>query len=326
MERLKLPIEPPSSNTGAENRSGPMRSLVDWCGATLKTLTEEEVLTVLRGYAEGDWYDVGRGAKWYRRQFIGPGGARVLWDSTVSVDEGQVRVELTGEFCGMLSESKMRGVLAWVHAHGHASRLDLACDDTSKVVMPEDLRDAQRRGEMVTHAQKWKWEESGGPGGGTTFAVGKRGGHRYLRSYDKERESLGAVPTVRHELEFRDADADRVLEKLIMGDWGAVWAEELVSFVDFRDRASNSEIENCARMPWFEELVGAAKKCRRYDAKPPMTFEQADDWLARQVAPVFAAVMERYGSRARDRIVELMVSGEKRWSVKHRRIAGEAAA
>jgi hypothetical protein len=323
---MKLPIEPPPSNTGAENRSGPLRTLVDWLGVTIKTLPEEEVIAVLRSYVEGEWYDVGKGAKWYRRQFVGPGEARVLWDSTVAAAEGQVRIELTGDFCSALSESKMRGLLLWLANNGTASRVDIACDDTAKSVMPADLSEAQRRGEMVTHAQTWEWRDSGGPRGGTTFTVGKRGNRRYLRSYDKERESLGANVCVRHELELRDEDADRVLQKLITGDWGSVWAEEVVSFVDFRARWANSEIEKCPRMPWFAALVGAARKCRRYDAKPPRTFEECDDWLERQVAPVFAAVMERYGARAHTRMIELMVSGEERWQQKHRRIAGEAAA
>lgn len=307
---------PPPANRGAE-----IHGVVDWLSFSVWGLNVDELCEQLQDFGLGGWRDVDKGFRGYRRQRVGVGGARVL-------SEGQtpeLHVELSGSACALLGSERMLELLRFVLATARVSRLDLAGDDATRSVLPEDLHRAQLRGEMVTHAQRWALLISGGLGGGSTFSVGTRGSRQFLRAYDKGAESHGEHDVIRFELEFRDEMAQQVCEELTTHEWGEVWASRLLSFVDFRDRAAHRDSHKCPRMAWWEALVKRGQKWPSYAPVKLVTVEKSRRWIERQVFPALALVLEVDGGPTRW-FTEGLEQGERRWSSGHREALAAARA
>jgi DNA relaxase NicK len=206
--------------------------------------------------------------------------ARVLW----SEGRPEVAVNLPGEACEMLGTA---GVLALVRELGlKLTRLDVAWD--TDLLTPAMVRGAYILGDAVTFARKWKWDESPE---GSTFYLGKRGSDpdlRMLRVYDRR------GPT-RVELELHGKRAQMlwsVLDQAQLEDWSAGCLAYLVDFVDFRDRAADLNVGRCPQLEWWEDFTeGAGRLALPLPRKAP-TLDSTRDWLAGQVAPALALVLD----------------------------------
>ncbi len=206
--------------------------------------------------------------------------ARVLWS------EGRldVAVNLPGEACEMLGTA---GVLALVRELGlKLTRLDVAWD--TETLTPAMVRAAHVAGDAVTFARAWDWRENHE---GSTFYLGKRGSDndvRLLRVYDRR------GPT-RVELELHGKRAQLlwgVLDQAQLEDWSAGCLAYLVDFVDFRDRAADSNVGRCPRLEWWEDFTeGAGRLALPLPRKAP-TLDSTRDWLEGQVAPALALVLD----------------------------------
>jgi len=303
---------PQATNRGAEIS---LVVSVDWLEFTVKDGRVGEVERVVCWYVVGDCVEVERGMLGYERQKVGPGGSRILW----SVRRPEVHVVLPGDWCGALSEEHMRGLLLWVNTMGKVSRCDLAGDDWRRLVLPVDVREAVRRGELVSHARSRQWLEEMGTDQGTAY-FGAPSSRQRVRVYDKTEESGGAIDAVRWELQLRDEAGESVVPQLVRGNWGEVWASRLVQLVDFRDRSAKLLVNRCPRVRWFEGIVGNAEKATVYEARPVVSGEKVDSWLHRQVAPSLAAMMMRSGGDL-GYVENLMEDGKKRQKTKHRLLA-----
>lgn len=76
------------------------------------------------------------------------------------------------------------------------------------------------RGEYVRHVRCDERRLTVDAAGGATFRCGKRGSNLYLRVYDKEIESHGAIVATRWELEYRDETACSLLNAQTTTRWG----------------------------------------------------------------------------------------------------------
>ncbi len=98
---------------------------------------------------------------------------------------------------------------------------------------------------------------------------------------------------------------------------GQVMASRLVGFVDFRDADSHSEVEKRERLPWFQLLVGLARKASAYLPKVPRTVEQLVEWIDHSVGPTLAVVMKFWQGDLTP-LSRILRNGENRWKPKHR--------
>jgi hypothetical protein len=191
----------------------------------------------------------------------------------------------------------------------NVTRCDLTLDDWAKVITPLELdvltsgaEDpyALNKAQCVTRVQQSTFMRSKGPKGGDTWYLGGSKGDARLRVYDKARESQGEVDAIRWELQLRgdrakDAVVTLACESQLRGcDLAAVMGEviqqQLVRFVDFRQRDQDSNISRCDRLTWFCALVDGAEKARPVVVKPPLTVQRMHDY-AESALPSWLATL-----------------------------------
>jgi len=175
--------------------------------------------------------------------------------------------------------------------------------------------------DVVTHAQKVLTQQGGVVGSsdltGATVYLGAPGSRQRLRVYDKGLESLGKMNCIRWELESRKQAAETMAVALAYQDWGSVMVSRLVGFVDFRDANSHSEVEERQRLPWFQLLVGLARKASAYLPKVPRTVEEVVCWLDNAIGPSLAVAM-RFWKGDLAPLLDIVRRGERRWRPKHK--------
>ncbi|MBF6561235.1 MAG: replication initiation factor domain-containing protein [Candidatus Binataceae bacterium] len=310
-------VSPPPTSRGAEITT---TASIDWLEFTTHGHKAHDVRNLIAHYLNSDLTLVDHGRYRYDAQFVGPGKSCVMW----SPRRDDVHVALPGEACHMLGEPQMRGLMAMVHAWGAPTRIDLAMDFAGADRMkPAQVFDAVMRGEYVGHVRRENRRLTVDAAGGATFSCGKRGSNQYLRVYDKEIESQGAIAATRWELEYRDEAACSLLDAQMMRRWGPVWSERLVQFADFRIRSSDTNTSRTSRAHWFAELVGNAKRAKVYDPSPPKTLEDSESWLLRQVARSFAKVLAGHGGDL-DFVSKLAAAGKARFTAHDRMLIDQA--
>ena len=164
------------------------------------------------------------------------------------------------------------------------SRLDVAIDDHEKTITParfaqhclgvEDIvaNDlAPLAAGVVTSIRRQRAVKY--TTGRRTCILGVSGSLRFLRVYDKDLESDGAIKATRMELQLRNENAQEAMARILASDNVArAMVEELSRYVDFRevsgdgDRRHSSRWKRCS---WWEKLVGSerVKRIRREPAE-----------------------------------------------------------
>ena len=245
-------------------------------------------------------------------------------------------VYLSGEPCGLVGSARMREFLRYIDSspfpntrkRGRPVRVDLALDDAQRVVQVSQVAAALKGPEAVSCARKGREMMGFNVGSpevtGETVYLGSTSSQRRLCVYDKMMESGGQVDSVRWELRFKDEAAQRLmLLGLVDSDWGELFASQLVSFVDFRDPESHSEVEKRTRLPWYQRLVGLAEKATASLPKPAQTVQDVLDWLDRSIGPSLATVVDFFGGSL-NVLTSIINSGRERRRPKHRlMLAGE---
>ena len=291
---------------------------------SLLARVQEEVSCAL-GCEVDDWVYQDVGMYGYRRSYLGPGGARLLF---APAKDAHFHVLLPGQACSKISEASMRTLMMFSLTHDTtATRCDIKGDDYTKVRMPFEVGSVLNKGgNHVTHAKKvrvWSGFDLGKDGAapnGFTVYVGSGTSRRQLRIYDKGLESDGEIDAVRWELQERKEAAQSAMQQLAHQPWGKVFAERLVSFVDFRDRTkAQTQHRFGNRLPWFAGLIGLAEKAVVYPPQPDQTIQQVTDWVYFAMAPTLAMLMTAWEGDL-STLYKILDDGKERLRPKHYRI------
>jgi DNA relaxase NicK len=292
---------------------------LDWLAFTLKSSTMRDLEKVLGSCVESSFEDAEHGTRFYRSLMVDAYGGRIEHRPYDESRSAEIHVELPAKWCRAASEASLRGLLLWVRRHGRATRIDVAADDYGKRVTPAELYDDARAENrcLVTRARKGSLTAGWGGGAGSTFAVGLRGSARYLRVYDKAAESDGEIDAIRWEWEFRGEASAWASNRLINGNWGRVWADGLVSFVDYRERGARAKVAKCPRVDWFASLVADGERCRMFTAVQVSSASRMERWVNRQVWPTLSALLA-VNAGDMDFIYAGLRAGREKWALKHR--------
>lgn len=272
----------PGDAAARPRRSGRQVS-VDWCEASVRLLTVGNLFVLLAKHLGEDYgqdgFQVLRDDE-ARFDAMGPFGMRVRADLIGQVDrrgnrEPWVGIRVPGEACRVVGTNAVLDLVEMMGLAGKlkVSRLDLALDDFDRSFSPRQFAEACVVGRLddenarlgagvVTRVRPDNWEWRRRYGG--CFWLGGRQSQRLLRVYDKEKESGGAVPSVRVELQCRDEFATFLTRRLLDARWqkrplAEVWGEHVVAFVDLREpEGHRSGSAGWRRVRWWRKLVGDA--------------------------------------------------------------------
>lgn len=114
------------------------------------------------------------------------------------------------------------------------SRIDLAYDDESKTFLPSELNMLHLKGQIIGESHHRSCYSGERKEDGDTFYCGKRSSGRYLRVYDKSKESNGRIDAVRWEFEFKKDWANKVAAMIKVNDGHFDFMSMLSSFMQIK--------------------------------------------------------------------------------------------
>lgn len=350
---------PPSGNTGVRittaraGRARPVSGVgvsLGWLSATWRGFwaSPDDFLEWAGGLFGALEYCEGRRWRGYDHTWMGEHGvlAGVRWDNGL-----EVHLDVPATPLEALRPGQIVALVEHLHKNAvNVPRLDVTLDDWMKVKMPAELyamtssaenREELVRDELVTRAKSGRLIASVGRRGGDTWELGARtGGGNKLRVYDKNAESGGEVDAVRWELQLRDDAAHAALGSLaqlvrqekaakqvigakafgnVLGGWVA---SQMVNFLDFRNRYSDSNITRADRLVWWAALVLNAKKAKMELVKPGLTInrmhEHAYSNMAGMIATLADSAEAALGLSPGAWFAEIVRLGREKRSPKHR--------
>lgn len=193
------------------------------------------------------------------------------------------------------------------------TRMDIAADDYQKVYMPIDYVDFYRENRIRTYCRRFQYI---GCNGGTVY-LGSRNSGRYVRIYDKNKESKGEIDAIRYELEFRGHYAQMVVDKLLSGEEFSFMDLMLTIFqivpadAAASDRPadkSNASIdpEWLSRLAHVSRIVMSDLKLPRDRVQP--TLKSAMRFLRNATAGYIPLLCEQFG---KEQVINLILSFQR---------------
>jgi len=278
-------------------------------------------LSVMLGCSVDDWVDLEYGSRGYQSAIQGPDGARIDFDAKGRYD---FNVQLPGKAVRRIGA---KGMVKWfrfaLYHGGKARRIDSVVDDFSRTISPTQVMAAIQSPVVVTKAKSGVrmdgFETHTGKVTGETIYLGANSSRRKLRVYDKGLESDGEIDCIRWEMQERDEAAETLMVELAYEPWEIVIRRRLVSFVDFRDSESHSEVEKRERLEWFQAFVGLIERANVYLAQAVGTVKEKIAWIDRCVGPTLAVVMEAWKGDLGP-LMDIIVDGRRRWKPRHKAV------
>lgn len=213
---------------------------IDWLQFSLPEGNQvSATLDELNFYLPCEFKAAESGMLGYEHQLLGIAGARVLSTSR----RPEHHVILPGKWVEAITPVEATCLLSWLYERaGNITRLDLAGDDTDKLVRPMDLKTFCEGNQLVTKFRTVLMHDNIMGGKGSTIYFGSAASARRLRVYDKDIESAGENDSVRWELQLRDEMASKCAEMILDHGINKTFMETLVGMVDFRDREKKTSL------------------------------------------------------------------------------------
>ena len=185
---------------------------------------------------------------------------------------------------------------------GKCTRCDVAIDDYRKQMSPQWMLDAYERGDYgrfrdINPVASYK----NGELASWTIYFGSRESESFVRYYDKDAETNGAVKAYRLEAEFKGDKAQKVVEELsyIPMDSLHELAPQYLSGVvlgclAFVDRDGRRlRLSRAQPLPWWQEFCDrVGTSIRVVVPRPRPTLEKKARWIQRSVVNSVAALKE----------------------------------
>ena len=275
----------------------------------------------------GDVYDLKEYGLWkfYDRRYEWPCGVMILFHSTESGSDttnGRICLVVPGEALELLDPWYIGMFLCNLSKHGfQASRMDGFYDDHERIITPSQLYEKIYQPAVSGDSKPVKEDFTGfkimeprfrfKKGVGTVhdeLTFGRRGSFgsgKYLRIYDKEKESEGQNDAIRYEAELCD-DKAKIFFNGIVEAFGSGDCEKMLSFIgqtvggciDFirrTDRIGDKNLDRLERYPFWQRIldgIGSAKLIGKVIVR---TIEKSLNWVKTGVMPTMQMLRKALG-------------------------------
>ncbi|MDF7809542.1 replication initiation factor domain-containing protein [Pontiellaceae bacterium B12219] len=187
------------------------------------------------------------------------------------------------------------------------SRIDLAFDDYEKIIMPLEVWKIAEQGSYSgfrKHGIEGDTKRNGNDCGKTVRfgRRGKNGSGKYLRCYDKEKESKGEINSVRWEVVFSKASADKIFFDLAFATDETDLARKIGAYIggciDFIERSENGHINELDRLAFWEQIIHHLGKAALRCGRPEGSIETSMEWVESSVSPCLKKLRKALGDEA----------------------------
>ena len=234
----------------------------------------------------------------------------ILYDDKDSIQNKGVYVQVPAHgiptLFALFNHTTLKDFLVDIYERGcKVSRIDIAFDDFSKTFYPVDFMKYWTNDQIVTHFRRYEF--SGGTNGGSMFCLGNRGSNRYLRIYDKEKESDGDICSIRYEFELKGNYANEIAysySKSVVFDF--------CDFINsmFRIVEKSNDSTKCRRNTEYEWEIFLKSQVSRINEidfvmeYSPVTYERSYNWFVSQCAKTLAKIWYIEGDNWLDELIE----------------------
>jgi DNA relaxase NicK len=241
-------------------------------------------------------------------------GMKFWYDSpSENSPHAHLLISLTGEVLGGLSVAKTWELCRFlIEVHQvKFTRVDIALDDYAKSVKYADVADAAMAGNYayvkqispyITHERDATLDKA------FTVYIGSTQSDKFVRFYNKDRESNGEINSYRWEMETKDESAHKLItDWLEIPDDGfeelspCFLAGKILGIVSFVYRkkigfAKQKNITRLERYEWWKSFVNSVGGALRHSVpRPDTSFEKKKKWLERAVFGSVAVIRKVMG-------------------------------
>lgn len=261
----------------------------------------------LNFYYDND-FNQGSGSLYgYINMTVGKAGIMILSDSRLDhhhvIIPGRWLSEVGQPSVFLLSE------LLFDH-NAKMSRIDIACDDHTCDPDPKLLREYCNAGQLVTRFKTRNSLENHNDESVTNY-FGSMRSDRFIRVYDKTKETKGNITACRWEIVLRKEYAQQAAEKIVYQGCNKVFLSTLHSLLDFRIPTSQKRESRRKQMDWYVNFLAGCEKAEYTRYEPIMTLERMEHWLQKQVSRTLATVVEAHHGEI-DFVVDLINIGSSK--------------
>lgn len=234
--------------------------------------------------------------KWHHKNFT-------IKDTThygfiYAYNDHELYISIPGSYISRLSHQEIWELIQrLVKLNFRPTRLDLNIDAPKSILSLDDIEQAILDEHLCHAVRCTQYQElkRGNKIKGRTIYIGSHQSHKYIRIYDKEAESGGAIKANRFEAQLRVKYAmaywNEIKRCKNMSDLAKVASNVLINLIDFRDKYHHQAIDKAKRLPWWDKfckLVGKGLKLTIERVKP--TLLAATKWINHQVSKTLACL------------------------------------
>jgi DNA relaxase NicK len=262
----------------------------------------------------------------YDRQAVWhPYGIKLFFDSTSGrcrdVHQGRCAIQMPATALNCFDADSLFQLvkdlvrLFWFQS----TRLDLCYDDYDRIICPHEVAAEARKGNFTGYRrfEHLAPQKLNGDLEGDTLYFGRRGKNgsgRFLRCYDKDLQTKGAVCSIRWEVEFSKEKARDIFFRLSqlnsMEEFAAMIAALIGGSIDFVDR-KGIHLDRMQRLDFWERIVSQLGAVKFRNPKRVKSVEKAQDWIERSVVPSVEMLRKALGDEHFYTWFESQIKGAK---------------
>ena len=286
---------------------------IDWLQGTVPFERMDMLFDWMSGICgcQPEFYSYG-GLNYQRKATFHPFGINIFWD----LDEHnrkrhnhRICLQVTGSgLAGFTPANLLRFMYELSRDHFFkCSRIDLAFDDFEKIISPLEVfefAEQESYQHFSVHGIEGKRKRNGESKGFTCCFGnrGKNGGGKYLRCYNKEKESKGEINSIRWEVEFSKDKANAIFFKLAMSNDIQEFADKIAAYIggsiDFIERSDSGRCNPIDRLAFWEQILDhlgcSVLRCPR----PPGDIDTSIEWMEKSVMPCAEKIRQAIGDDA----------------------------